>query len=664
MGENKSKDWFDAAIKTSRNDAAGLTAIEEELRALTTPWATTMRLRVINMRRQSLRAPSSLDQNPRAVPIAPPSSWGGPFGLPAPDGRPLHRYQITNTNFAALEAHLQGAVRADGFGSRQNEALFVLWAAEWFRRSFRGGQRKWSDVGGRFGLNLAQASWRAIADRGLGVWQLRPLRLHGATHRLLNLARQGGFPVAAIEDAGGWAASYLEALVGVLLGEAHPTPENAFGHAQQLGGKVPESWQHDEFFAVSADLAISVVVLRREAEAGGMLAGLPPSLWLDVNRPEWREQLPLSLDNDVARRLIDELMTAVMVKGGTGAVQVTRLLEKEGDVWQPRLRFELNGRLKGTDFAALDATWSRLRMFATGTLAGHVSGELAVLEPGDGGEWLATASRAGKPSAVPFSVPVDVELRGGGERVGPIIRLARGEPIQAEMLVLGPIEDRDDGTPRHFEVIGTSSGKYRPDPLFLMVPSEWSAPEPLSADDLVEPCDEQWEGRRLWRIVGGATVANDDGDRYRLSAGQKTEDRDALTVIGRTAFGLKSADETPVRIGTPTLFVRERGIERTPPSGVTFWRSATDRTWLPFERSDTIGAGEIAWRDAATNAILDRHRIVILPADFEFTVRRVGDHAEVSVTGWPGSYEVSPGQQLDDGRWSVRTRGRSLLVPR
>jgi hypothetical protein len=86
--------------------------------------------------------------------------------------------------------------------------------------------------------------------------------------------------------------------------------------------------------SVSADLALAVVGLRRTAEAGGAVAGLPPSVWLDLNCPDWRDSLPVVVDGASGRRLIDGLMKAMAIKGGSGAVRASRLLEKVGGAWQ------------------------------------------------------------------------------------------------------------------------------------------------------------------------------------------------------------------------------------------------------------------------------------------------------------------------------------------
>ncbi|MGH7069677.1 MAG: STY4851/ECs_5259 family protein, partial [Acetobacteraceae bacterium] len=659
MSEAASKKTFDEQIAANCRDVAALTAIEAQLRTISAPWAEPMLLRIIYMRHQLSTAVTRAGQAAAPAPL-----WAAPFGVPPPDGRPLYRYRVKTDAFSNLESHLKLRARKEGFSRREDEALLVLWAAEWFRRGFKGGLRRWSDIGGHFGIDLPQAGWRALADRGLKLWQIPPLRLNGVTHRLLNLARQGGFPLAAIADgATGWAATYLGRLVGVLLGERDATADTAFAHAEALGSMIPVGWRHEELFIVSADLATAVVALRREAETGGLLAGLPPSTWLDAHHPEWREQLPLTIDSDACRQLIDGLMKAETARGGTGAVRIARVLKCVDGTWREHLQFELNGHLRIAELRSLEADWSRLRMFARGRLARYVSGELAALEPGDGGEWVAIASRAPGSVPVPFDVLAEVELRGGGERIGPVINLGQGDAVHARMLICRNADETGDGLPTRLVLIGTTSGKYRPDPLYLVVPLDWTF-EPESADPAAtaEPLGYVTETRQLWRLRGAATVVSPERDRYRVFAGQDHDDRTALVLLssGSLPVSATSVDDLPVYRGAPVLLVREHGRERPLRTEELWWRPVGTRDWREFARLETLGACELALRDR-TGFLLDRHVAVILPDAFKLTLHRSGDYTELVVSGWPGTVTVTPGQETTPGQWRIRARGAREL---
>jgi len=75
--------------------------------------------------------------------------------LPAPDGRPLYRYRLSESEFDDLEALLQDKVSRISHRFPLNElgtrfpgfpALFVLYAAEWWRRRFDGSHWSWDPI--------------------------------------------------------------------------------------------------------------------------------------------------------------------------------------------------------------------------------------------------------------------------------------------------------------------------------------------------------------------------------------------------------------------------------------------------------------------------------------------------------------------------------------
>ena len=162
-------------------------------------------------------------------------------------------------------------------------------------------------------------------------------------------------------------------------------------------------------------------------------------------------------------------------------------------------------------------------MYATGSLARYVSGELAVLEPGENGEWVVAASRTLGPFNLPLDTPVEVELRGGGARVGPTILLGQGAAVRGSLLVCRSAQEIGDDLPEELELAGTSAGQFRSDPLYIFLPASWMAE---GGDDGEEatPLGDAGDGKALWRIGGGAIVSSDTGDRYRLLAGQARDD--------------------------------------------------------------------------------------------------------------------------------------------
>lgn len=629
---------FESRIEAAKNDDELLERIEEELSVVRgVTWAVPLRMRVINMRKARKGSASVAGS---VLPSVHP-------------GQALFRYRLSGQQFIDLEKHLKRRARVGAIAGRVDQAAFVLWASEWFRRSFTGGLQRWADLGNRLGLQQTQAEWRATTDGGLAYWGIAPLRLHGATQRLLHLARQGGFPTAAIEEANGWAARYLENLVGVLLDIDAPTADLAFDFAEGLQHVLPDSWRHEDFFLVSADLALAVVRLRAEAQQSGMIGSLPASVWLDRHRPAWRSELPLVVDSDAARTLIDGLMKVELIRGGTGRVGVDRWLALVGGTWIPRIGLNLSGELRQTQLKGLSGEWNRLRMFAAGQMAAFVKGELAIVEPDAEEHWLARPSKASALLPLTLTIPAEVELRGGGERIGPVMLLGNGTPVLSPLLVLQPSDDDANFEPKTLRIVGSGSGGYVADPLYVLAPHSWSVTPDAEASS-AERRELSADGRQLWKVRGTVTVLTAEADIYLIRSGQDRDKKDRLILVGDRLPMADGPDGQEVFLGSPTFFLKEDHRERSSRHGDIWWRPVGSRVWQLDGAGKMLGACEFAWRDVATGHIRDRAVAIVLPADFVVTLPGRSGTAQLALSGWPGQAilggEVGNAWSIGDGQ--------------
>ena len=101
-------------------------------------------------------------------------------------------------------------------------------------------------------------------------------------------------------------------------------------------------------------------------------------------------------------------------------------------------------------------------------------GELAVVEAGEDDEWIAVANgKTQRAVDVPLGVPVEVELRGNGQRIRPPFLIANGAVVSSPILVCYNANEDNLELPKQLLLTGTASGKYRPNPLFAFVPKGW-----------------------------------------------------------------------------------------------------------------------------------------------------------------------------------------------
>lgn len=653
---------FTAEIAAAKRcgDAARLNAVLAALEGRSEAWVNLAKLKAVAARRV-IGAESGGGQSVgnAGVTIETPH-WLNRYGLHRPDGRPLHRYTLRDDAFALITSDLKvKAARINaGLAIDQDAALYVLWAAEWFRRTYAGGAQRWADVGRPIGVQLEQAAWRRLADRGLKYWRLPELRLNGMHHRLAAIARQGGFPVAAIVGAqSGWAAAFLQKLTARLLSHPSPTAAVAEDLARELEHSIPDLWRHDEIIAVSGELAMAIVELRQHAEAEGVTEGVLVSAWLDREHPSWRQNLPLAIHENGARQLVDGLMQVERLKGGRGAIRARRFLVAQESCWREQVELELDGDLVSSDptqtFASLARDWSRLRLFACEESAQFISGELALVEPAEEGRWSCAASRTQLRFDLPMHVPLKVELRGEGVRVaGPFV-LPGGEAAGRELRVCVGVDAALGDTPTRLEVIGAGSGGYRAEPLFLQTPNSWS----VEAHETNSVCREigcdQSTDRRLWEVCGAALARDEQDDTFLVRAGQTSDQRDQILLSGAVVQGCVAGDGRTLYCGAPTVRFRQGAHLRAPRDSEIWWRRKGEREWRLEKQSRPSGTCEIAWRDEKTLHLRCKTEAIVLPSDFAVQRNVTGSWISLDLEGWPNTVTVSPGEPSGARQWRV-----------
>lgn len=683
--------YYATRIAAASEDAVELARIADELQGVPGSAAAKLRLRAIGLRVKLRQPTSRLGQSSRRLgvggagsgcgpdptrPAAEPrgvvlAAWLGKLGITAIDERPLYQYRIAEEGFEWLQHLLVEQRHALGSHSgRERAGQFVLWAAEWFRRCYDGTGQRWDALGAELNVQLQWTEWRHLTDTGLRFWKLKPLRLNGVHHRLAAIAQQGGFPCAAIERGAGWAPSFLEALVSQLAAVPDPQLDAADAVAERLIGMVPDTWRSREIRVVSAELALEVVALRREAEAHGVPEGALISSWLDQHRAGWRDRLPLPVGSEAARSLINGLMRTVTLRGGSESVRCNRWLEVHAGGRRVGIELELSGLLKDVTGKALTsglaADWSRLRLYAAGDFAQHVFGELAVADPDGQGQWLSRASTTRTRYELPNEIAITTELRGDGRRVVAPFVLAGGEPVRSDLRVYA----RDaEGEVSRFRLIGTGSGGFREEQLFIDVPDDWAIE--THGDDAVAAMlpDGAMDGRALWRVGGTVVATNTRGDRYLLRANQQIGQRDSLLLHGERVQGCELADGQGLFFqGAPTARVQEGRRDRAASNDELWWRPAGSSAWRSGISCTAPGPCEFAWRDKLTGHIRDRADAVIAGEGFQIRSQRVGEWHEVQVDGWDGSIEASAGIAHGPSCWRLplkgNTRSRLLLTLR
>lgn len=233
--------------------------------------------------------------------------------LDKPDGRDLYRYRLTESDFVDLEKlladwlqklsrfDLSQISRLTGFAG-----LFVLYAAEWWRRRFDGSHWSWDPILRNIGAEPDE--WRQFQRSecvrlGLQDWGLKP-RSNGGLRFLGSVAVQGGLPLKLLAEARGGIGRLLGTVFNV-AGDSAVTPADLLTWVTSQQITLPKSYRQEAIFALLADVAWTVLRLKDEARLSSSADALER---LDRQVPGWRERFPLPVEDGYAQGLIDQIV--------------------------------------------------------------------------------------------------------------------------------------------------------------------------------------------------------------------------------------------------------------------------------------------------------------------------------------------------------------------
>jgi hypothetical protein len=240
--------------------------------------------------------------------------------LDRPNGQMLFRYRTTKEEYLSLRglfANKLGQIAGNNWtlNSREECALFVLYASEWWQREYAGGAWSWTQIiqsisNHQFKLEVAE---RTISiDVGLKVWGHRPSldgrRYFGA------IVAQGGLPLQMIAQGDGAVTKLLVRAMrhAQLLGWDDERLEQYFATHQE---ELVQHLRASEIFKLLASVICTVLELRSEFKLAG--ANNPIEV-LDKVRPDWRDRFPIAADDRSAEPLLTGL-----VKEASRVIRIT-----------------------------------------------------------------------------------------------------------------------------------------------------------------------------------------------------------------------------------------------------------------------------------------------------------------------------------------------------
>jgi len=270
-----------------------------------------------------------------------PNKWLKEFlsrrNLERPDGRMLYGYRLSDEEYSSLRGTLAFALELASLDTIAKNvsgfpALFVLYAAEWWRREYQGGAWRWSAIIRAFDGNADEfdpiARTRCVIT-GFAYWGHRPdgegKKFFGA------IVAHGGLPLKLIGQGGGKLASLMDYTLR-LASRYHWDTFQIVSAIEERSDELPtDSLRRPEIYQLIANMVAAVLELKQEFKLAGIA---DPLAVLNTQDPNWQLRFPLSLEDSAAQALLSGLVKEAALQVGMASsvvFSVERILRTAGN---------------------------------------------------------------------------------------------------------------------------------------------------------------------------------------------------------------------------------------------------------------------------------------------------------------------------------------------
>lgn len=226
-------------------------------------------------------------------------------------GAPLYSYKLINSEYFRLQQSLMDSLRGKSIecyvsASMSSEwaGAFVMYAAEWWRKEFTGGHWSWDPL--FRSLNVQEGEINAsqrnrLIAAGFRFWR-RPVLSNGQGRMFLgSVAIEGGLPLKLITDPNSKLANYFEQVIRN-FGKFTLSKPNAVAIAQAHDHWIAASFRTEAVYTVVGSIAEVIYEL---TDTYGLDEQADPLRFLDAVAPNWTDKLPLSIETETAKGLLN-----------------------------------------------------------------------------------------------------------------------------------------------------------------------------------------------------------------------------------------------------------------------------------------------------------------------------------------------------------------------
>ncbi|MCA9678705.1 MAG: STY4851/ECs_5259 family protein [Myxococcales bacterium] len=281
-------------------------------------------------------------------------------------GPPLYAYQVTDAELEDLRREVEHDLRSRVRMTGSPAGAFCLFAAEYLCRTYVGGPWRWQVVFDELGCEASQPGRDKWVRAGMYYWR-RPIIQTAAGQRLLtSLVCEGGLPLHLLAEG---RDRYIKDFFRSIIRQAERLQVPAAHVVGQCVDALPATLRNETVEDLGAVLADAVIELRRL---------LPeqlvedPLVALTRTRPDWRQRVPLRVDESAFAELLRGLLReARATPAGDTPVEIVTVLRASP--------FRLERRASVKERCSVASLARLLRLPADG-LARHLRLTLSMLD--------------------------------------------------------------------------------------------------------------------------------------------------------------------------------------------------------------------------------------------------------------------------------------------
>jgi hypothetical protein len=529
-----------------------------------------------------------------------------------PDGRPLYAYKMSDATYADLQIHFHQIILLDQKGelATRFSPIFCLYAAETFRREHAEGPWTWETIFKPLRMEApAQLQIADWVEKGLKWWR-RPLLCAKSRHRLflMTIACEGGLPLRLLQRESTHLTQFFRTLLETYYRAGQGGGSVAEAIARQQAHRLPRSLQQEPVFHLAATLIAKIGEL--QAQIG---AATDPLTALGEKAPNWRQDLPLQLDDQVAETLLTGLVrrSGELVREAAARPRWRGCLREISTSWQVEKRLELPDSVSHAQIVewigSPVASSPRWRLLLH-TPAGVETVAWLTLIQGMGEsaryrrEWL---HRSGTTLVgVKVEQPHGLSLHDGHHEY--VLKVQDGAPWGDSPWVFV-----ERGTSGEWEWLTEGSARTRLERAWVVAGREFT---PQSVKGACE-----WVGiipaldRMAYQISGEVELLTPQQDCYRIVCRAENESRETFIVVGDTVAQL--SQQRPLYRGIPHLQTVDSEGRKLSTTGRIQWRFVDDAA--PWREIYETAKGRIWLRLVdASGAERCRRQVDVAPRNF------------------------------------------------